>query len=408
MENYQPEMNYTNQTNQYSTNQKPKKRPKIGIIVLLVILILVGGFIFFKPVYLMKGLGQQEMGVKIRAGEIVDIVGPGGIYNDFGLYVKLENYNIEGVAFSVADDEVFTKDMQPVYVEIRGQVFRPSLTSIKSVNKDGTVDYFTKDEIAQHYVNYRQSYRENSVLKDQMDGFCRQAMKVCVGQNDLRGNAVAEGRDTLRNCIENELEKLTNEIGMYVNNVVVTDVQASEQAMQVINETNQYLLDAEKAKAQAQKLEEEGKANAVQKEAEIRVQQAAQQETARQRVTLAELEEKELIAKREVIKAEKENAILEQELNAEKAKAAELEAQAELAKERLLAQIYDENPGYFQLKVSELNASAIKTTDKFIIVPEGAMPQLVLGKDVIPTMNVSSGTGSSASVPDLTSLFDGE
>ena len=108
------------------------------------------------------------------------------------------------------------------------------------------------------------------------------------------------------------------------------------------------------------------------------------------------------------MKAEKENAILEQELNAEKAKAAELEAQAELAKERLLAQIYDENPGYFQLKVSELNASAIKTTDKFIIVPEGAMPQLVLGKDVIPTMNVGSGTGSSASVPDLTSLFDGE
>ena len=388
MENYQPEMNYTNQTNQYSTNQKPKKGPKIGIIVLLVILILVGGFIFFKPVYLMKGLGQQEMGVKIRAGEIVDIVGPGGIYNDFGLYVKLENYNIEGVAFSVADDEVFTKDMQPVYVEIRGQVFRPSLTSIKSVNKDGTVDYFTKDEIAQHYVNYRQSYRENSVLKDQMDGFCRQAMKVCVGQNDLRGNAVAEGRDTLRNCIENELEKLTNEIGMYVNNVVVTDVQASEQAMQVINETNQYLLDAEKAKAQAQKLEQEGKANAVQKEAEIRVQQAAQQETARQKVTLAELEEKELIARREVLKAEKENAILEQELNAEKAKAAQLQAEADLAKERLMAQIYEENPGYYQLKVSEMNASAIRDTDKMIIVPEGSMPQLVLGKDVIPVANV--------------------
>ena len=302
MENYQPENNYNNQN--YSAPNysapKPKKTAKVGIIILVVILLLVGGFIFFKPVYLMKGLGQQEMGVKIRAGEIVDIVGPGGIYNDFGLYVKLENYNIEGVSFSVADDEVFTKDMQPVYVEIRGQVFRPSLTSIKSVNADGTVNYFTKDEIAQHYVNYRQSYRENSVLKDQMDGFSRQAMKVCVGQNDLRGNAVAEGRYTLRNCIENELEKLTNEIGMYVNNVVVTDVQASEQAMAVINETNQYLLDAEKAKAQAQKLEEEGKANAVQKEAEIRVQQAAQQETARQKVTLAELEEKELIARREV------------------------------------------------------------------------------------------------------------
>lgn len=382
MENYQPEKNYT--------NQKPKKAPKAGLIIILVILLLAGAFIFFKPVYLMKGLGQQEMGVKIRAGEIVDIVGPGGIYNDFGLYVKLENYNIEGVTFDVADDEVFTKDMQPVYVEIRGQVFRPSLTSIKSVNTDGTVSYFTKDEIARHYINYRQSYVNDSTLKEQMDGFCRQAMKVCVGQNDLRGNAVAEGRDVLRNCIENELEKLTNEIGMYVNNVVVTDVQASEQAMQVINETNQYLLDAEKAKAQAQKLEEEGKANAVQKEAEIRVQQAAQQETARQKVTLAELEEKELIARREVLKAEKENAILEQELNAEKAKAAELQAQADLARERLMAQIYQENPGYYQLKISELNASAIKGTDKFIIVPEGSMPQLVLGKEVIPTTNVDN------------------
>lgn len=404
MENYQPEVNYTNQN---TANKKPKKSPKAGIIALVVIILLCLAFLFFKPVYLMKGLGQQEMGVKIRAGEIVDIVGPGGIYNDFGLYVKLESYNIEGVTFDVADDEVFTKDMQPVFVEIRGQVFRPSLTSIKSVGSDGTVSYFTKDEIARHYVNYRQSYVDNNVLKEQMDGFSRQAMKVCVGQNDLRGNAVAEGRDTLRNCIENELEKLTNEVGMYVNNVVVTDVQASEQAMAVINETNQYLLDAEKAKAQAQKLEEEGKANAVQKEAEIRVQQAAQQETARQKVTLAELEEKELIARREVIKAEKENAILEQELNAEKAKAAELQAQADLARERLMAQIYDENPGYYQLKVSELNASAIKTTDKFIIVPEGAMPQLVLGKDVIPTMNVGS-TGTASSDLDLTTLFSGE
>ncbi len=385
-----PEQNYSN------NSKKGKTAPKAGIIVLAVLLVLAAAFIFFKPVYLMKGLGQQEMGVKIRAGEIVDIVGPGGIYNDFGLYVKLENYNIEGVAFSVADDEVFTKDMQPVYVEIRGQVFRPSLTSIKSTDADGGVSYFTKDEIAQHFVNYRQSYKDNDVLKSQMDGFSRQAMKVCVGQNDLRGNAVAENRDTLRSCIENELEKLTSEIGMYVNNIVVTDVQASEQAMQVINETNQYLLDAEKAKAQAQKLEQEGKANAVQKEAEIRVQQAAAQETARQKVTLAELEEKELIARREVLKAEKENAVLEQELNAEKAKAAELQAQADLAQERLLAQIYEENPGYYMMKISELNASAIKNTDKMIIVPEGAMPQLVLGKDVIPVANVGT--------PDIPSI----
>ncbi len=213
-------------------------------------------------------------------------------------------------------------------------------------------------------------------------------MKVCVGQNDLRGNAVAEGRDLLRACIESELEKLTREIGMYVNNIVVTNVQASDQAMVVINETNQYLLDAEKAKAQSQKLEQEGKANAVQKEAEIRVQQAAAQETARQKVILAQLEEKELIAKRAVLTAEKENAILEQQWNTEKAKAATELAKADLANTELLAKIYEENPSYYQYLIAQLNASAIKETDKFIIVPEGTVPQIVLGKDVIPTVPV--------------------
>ena len=78
------------------------------------------------------------------------------------------------------------------------------------------------------------------------------------------------------------------------------------------------------------------------------------------------------------------------EYTAEKAKAAELQAQADLARERLMAQIYEDNPGYFQLKVSEMNASAIKETDKFIIVPEGSMPQLVLGREVIPTTNVGN------------------
>lgn len=382
MENYQPE------------KRKPANKP-FGIsktlwITIAVILLLVLFFITFKPVYIMVGLGQQEMGVKIRAGEIIDIVGPGGIYSDFGLYVKMERYNIEGVQFQVSDDEVFTKDMQPVYVEIRGQVFRPALNSVKIIGSDGTVQYFSKDEITKNFVNYRQIYTDNAALETQMDGFSRQAMKVCVGQNDLRGNAVAEGRDILRNCIEAELEKLTRDIGLYVNNIVVTDVKASEQAMVVINETNQYLLDAEKAKAQSQKLEEEGKANAVQKEAEVRVQQAAAQETARQKVVLAQLQEQELIANRAVLEAEKQNTILEQSLNIEKAKAATELAKANLAETTLLAQIYQDNPAYYQYLIAQLNASAIKATDKVIILPQGTIPQLVLGNDIVPTFPVES------------------
>lgn len=363
---------------------------KVFWIILLVLVLIALAFIFFKPVYIMKSLAQQEMGVKIRAGEIVDIVGPGGIYNDFGLFVRMESYNIEGVHFQVSDREVFTKDMQPVFVEIRGQAFRPSLSSVFSGGSENASFTFTKDEIAKKYINYRPLYTNDEMLITQMDGFSRQAMKVCVGQNDLRGNAVAEGRDILRNCIETELEDLCKEIGLYVNNVVVTDVQASEQAMSVINETNQFLLDAEKAKAQAQKLEQEGKANAVQKEAEIRVQQAAAQETARQLVILAQLEEEQLIAKRAVLEAEKENAVLEQSLNREKALAASELAKADLAQTELLAKIYQTNPMYYQYLVAQLNASAIRETDKVMIIPEGTIPQIVLGKDVIPTLPIEA------------------
>ncbi len=397
MENYTPEKKSSAESggNAQSAKNSHAKQPRrsnpfpksFGLIVLVIVLILVF-LVAFRPVYILKGLGQQEMGVMIKAGQVQKIVGPGGVYNDFGLFVRMETYNIEAVPFEVADDEVFTKDMQPVYVEIRGQVFRPSLAAASANAPAGTTPEKIQDAIKSNFVNYRRIYTSDDVLINQMDGFSKQAMKVCVGQNDLRGNAVAEGRDFLRNCIESELEKLAADIGLYINNLVVTDVKASDQAMIVINETNQYLLDSKKAEAQAQKLEAEGKANAVQKEAEIRVQQAAAQETARQQVTLAELEEKKLIARRAVIEAEKENAILEQELNREKALAAAELAKAELAQTILLAQIYQDNPAYFNYLVAQINASAIKETDKVMILPEGTIPNLVLGRDILPVTNV--------------------
>lgn len=397
MENYTPEKKSSAESggNAQSAKNSHAKQPRrsnpfpksFGLIVLVIVLILVF-LVAFRPVYILKGLGQQEMGVMIKAGQVQKIVGPGGVYNDFGLFVRMETYNIEAVPFEVADDEVFTKDMQPVHVEIRGQVFRPSLTAASANAPAGTTPEEIQDAIKSNFVNYRRIYTSDDVLINQMDGFSKQAMKVCVGQNDLRGNAVAEGRDFLRNCIESELEKLAADIGLYINNLVVTDVKASDQAMIVINETNQYLLDSKKAEAQAQKLEAEGKANAVQKEAEIRVQQAAAQETARQQVTLAELEEKKLIARRAVIEAEKENAILEQELNREKALAAAELAKAELAQTILLAQIYQDNPAYFNYLVAQINASAIKETDKVMILPEGTIPNLVLGRDILPVTNV--------------------
>ncbi len=374
-------------THSGTTSPKQKNSSKVWFITAGIILLILILFWEFKPFYLLKNLGPQEMGLKIRSGKIVDVVGPGGIYSDFGLQLGLDKYNLSGLQYDVSDTEVFTSELQPLEVTVQGTVFRPSLTTIKSKNADGTPVYYTKDDIAKLYVNYKKIYTNDSQLLNQMEGFAKQAMKVCVGQNDLRGNAVAKGRDTLRNCIEDEISNLISGIGLTTNNVVVANIKASNEAMQVINDTNQYLLDAEKAKANAQKLEEEGKANAVQKEAEVRVQQAEAQEKARQQVTLAQLEKQQLVAEQDVLKTQIENTKIEQDLNSQKAIAAEKQAETDLANTKMLAAIYEANPNYYQYMIAQLNASAIKNTDKFLIVPEGTVPQIVLGKDVIPTVD---------------------
>ncbi len=67
MENYRPETP--------RKNTAPKLPGVKMLIVIGIILLIAAFFVAFKPVYFLNGLGQQEMGVKIRAGEIVDIVG---------------------------------------------------------------------------------------------------------------------------------------------------------------------------------------------------------------------------------------------------------------------------------------------------------------------------------------------
>ena len=111
MENYTPEKKTASSGNSPRAPKKGRAFPKTFGIILAAIAAILFILVVFRPVYILKGLGQQEMGVKIRAGKINEIVGPGGVYYDFGLFVRMETYNIEGVPFIASDDEVFTRDM---------------------------------------------------------------------------------------------------------------------------------------------------------------------------------------------------------------------------------------------------------------------------------------------------------
>ncbi len=127
----------------------------------------------------------------------------------------------------------------------------------------------------------------------------------------------------------------------------------------------------------------EGEAQQAQQEATIRVEQSKIQETTRQQIVLAALEEERLKAQLNVIEAEKANSLLSAQRDLEiyqaQAAAAIEKARADLAKELALAEIYTNNPNYYLLQIAMVNASAIKDTDKIIFTPEGVFPSWCLG-----------------------------
>jgi hypothetical protein len=65
-------------------------------------------------------------------------------------------------------------------------------------------------------------------------------------------------------------------------------------------------------------------------------------------------------------------------------------AKADLAEQIALADLYSNNPTYYQYQVALANASAIKSTDKLIFVPEGTFPQLIFGNDLKPVIPVNT------------------
>ena len=109
-----------------------------------------------------------------------------------------------------------------------------------------------------------------------------------------------------------------------------------------------------------------------------------------------------------MIESQSANDLLAAELALEikqaEALAAEAAAQAELAVQIALADIYSENPEYLQLLIVQANAAALNPTDKIIFIPEGTTPTLVLpGPGIVPTIDAGAAT-----IPDTAPADEGE
>jgi len=306
---------------------------------------------------------------------------PPGIYSDAALFAELQTYSTQAYQFTVSDAELITSDNQRIGVTASGSVFRP--------------DFTRADQIPMLWTKYSQIYTNDEALQKVANDLAAQAMKVCVGGRPFRESIIGSGRDELRNCIDDELNKLAEPYGLSIANVTVPNVALSEEVQSLLDSITKSRLETEKATQDKLKAIAEGEAQKAAQEAEIRVEQSRAQEEAKQKTTLAQLTSDQLKAEKNVIEAQKANDLLsaqrDLEINKALAAAAIEKAKADLAREIALAELYSGNSNYYTLQLALANASAIKASDKLIFVPEGTFPQLIFGENLQPVVPVVRG-----------------
>ncbi len=353
--------------------------------------------------YFFERVEEQEVGVKFRSGRIADIVGP-GVYSDVGLFVEIKRVSSEAVPFRVTDEELITKDKQRIGLVVTGDVFRPGIAHVDTIQK--------------LWAQYNQHYLNDEIARNTIEDRARQAMKVCVGDRIFDEAVIGAARDELRACIDSELDELASSYGLNVSNVAVPDVILLPDAQARLDEIVQSRLQTEKAKQDELRARAEAAAEQARQEGAIRVEQSRIQEESRQQKTLAELEREKIEAQKVVIEAERANELarveaqraiiqaekdndllaanLELEIQTARAKAAIEQANADLAPQVALAALYAANPSYLQIQIAQANASALKATDKLIFTPEGTAPTIVLpGPGILPTVDTNPATAAS-------------
>lgn len=348
------------------------KIPKVLIWLFVIIVVLVLFLSVISNFWYFEVIENDQIGIKIRAGQIQEIVQPGIAY-DFGLFVQLVKIKTSSVAITVDDAELITSDKQRIGLQVTADVFRPT----------------SADIVISNYSRYKTLYIDDVILQDRMKAFTNQAMKVCVGDKKFDEAVIGSARDALRACIDEELSALAEPLGLEVRNVAVPQVIISPEVQAALDAIVQSRLSTEKAKQDVEKAKQESAALQAVEEGRIRVEQSRLQEEARQQVTLQELKKQQLEAALSVIEQEKINAQAQLELTIIQQKVAQEQALVDLAKEIALAKLYAENPQYVMLEIAMANAQAIKDTDKLIFTPDGVFPSLIFSNNnTLPTFDI--------------------
>ena len=364
----------------------------VGIIVVLVLLNFARNFF-----YAFERVNEQEVGVQFQGGKIKDVVGP-GVYTDVGLFVEIVRVSGQAIPFSVQDDEIITKDKQRIGLVVSGDIFRPNIAE--------------GDVIQRLWAQYRSIYLEDELARTRIQDQARQAMKICIGDRTFDDSVVGTARDVLRQCIDDDLNARATNFGLRIENLVVPDVILSGAVQAALDAIVQSRLETEKAAQDTLRADAQADAEQARQEGEIRIEQSRIQEQARQQTALAVLEQAKVAAQKQVIEAERANdlarveagqAVIEAqkkndliaaqrdiEISQALAVAAIQQAQAKIAVETALADLYAGRPDYVLLLIAQANANALRNTDKVIFALEGMTPTLVLpGPGIVPTVDTT-------------------
>jgi hypothetical protein len=366
----------------------------IIVVVVVVALLLAFSSQFF---YIFERVDEQEVGIQFQSGQIINIVEP-GVYSDFGLFVEMVKVSSQAIPFTVTDEEIITKDKQRIGLVVSGDIFRPNAKQA--------------DQIERYWAQYRQIYLDDELARNRVQDLARQSMKVCVGDSTFDDSIIGTARDDLRSCIDTELSELARNFGLEIDNVVVPEVILSPAVQVALDVIVQSRLETEKAAQDKLRALAQSSAEQARQEGEIRVEQSRLQEQAKQEIVLAQLQQEKTTAQKVVIEAERANELArgaaekasivaqnvndrlaaqpDLEINRAWAVAAEEKANADLAQQKTLAEIYAANPDYLNLQIIQANASALRPTDKIIFTPEGTIPNLVFpGPGIVPTVNTN-------------------
>ena len=364
----------------------------VGIIVVLVLLNFARNFF-----YAFERVNEQEVGVQFQGGKIKNVVGP-GVYTDVGLFVEIVRVSGQAIPFSVQDDEIITKDKQRIGLVVSGDIFRPNIAQ--------------GDVIQRLWAQYRSIYLEDELARTRIQDQARQAMKICIGDRTFDDSVVGTARDVLRQCIDDDLNARATNFGLRIENLVVPDVILSGAVQTALDAIVQSRLETEKAAQDTLRADAQADAEQARQEGEIRIEQSRIQEQARQQTALAVLEQAKVAAQKQVIEAERANdlarveagqAVIEAqkkndliaaqrdiEISQALAVAAIQQAQAKIAVETALADLYAGRPDYVLLLIAQANANALRNTDKVIFALEGMTPTLVLpGPGIVPTVDTT-------------------